>query len=306
MLKTLTAIAITGSLAVPLSALAQTDSSLSGSSQFNLLAQSEVKKGQRRAQRRSETRRGSRRVNKPIPSRRGRDASNRQRPPRNGVNQRRPRISNGTRENARSYIRNQRRHNAQRRAQRRARHTTHRRNAIRHRHWHAWRGHTVNRLPGHRSRYVYRGSPYFFFNNLWYRSHSAGFIVVAPPFGLVIPFLPGDYDEVVVRNRTYLRSNGIYYSRVDDGYAVVEAPDESIDLNSLPDMPRLRIATLENQSEAQRDQDKVDCHLRAVDQSGYDPRIEGGGVSYNNYLRSKRQYREAISECLEDRAYRVS
>jgi hypothetical protein len=153
---------------------------------------------------------------------------------------------------------------------------------------------------------MYRGSPYYFFDNLWYRSHSAGFIIVAPPFGLVIPFLPSTYDRVVIRNQAYFHSNGIYYSRVDDGYAVVQAPDKLTDLDSLPDMPRIAVVARRGQSQEQLSQDKTDCHLRAVDETGYDPRIEGGGVSFNNYLRRKRDYQDAITDCLEDRSYKVS
>jgi len=311
MFRILTSIAIACLLAVPLGAHAQAQTDLSklpaskSASPFDLLAQKETRRGHRRMQRYSQSRQGSRKVNKPVHRQRGNDA-NRQRPPRHSVNQRRQRIGNGTRENARRYIRNQRRNSARQRAHRRGQRHAHRRSAHGHRHWHSWHGHIVTRLPSHRHRHMYRGSPYFFFDNLWYRSHSAGFIVVAPPFGLVIPFLPSDYEEVVIRNRTYLRSNGIYYSRVDDGYTVVQAPESTLDLNLLPDMPRLAVIARQDQTTEQMDQDKMDCHLRAVDQSGFDPRIEGGGVSYDNYLLRKHQYRQAISECLEDRDYEVT
>ncbi len=161
-------------------------------------------------------------------------------------------------------------------------------------------------LPSHRHRHYHHGTPYFFFDNLWYRSHSSGFIVVTPPFGLIVPFLPSTYEEVVIGQRSYLRSNGIYYSRVDDGYAVVRAPASEQDLDSFPDMPLLTIVPLEQQSETQLTQDKTDCHLRAVDQSGFDPRIEGGGVSYASYLKRKHEYRQVFTECLLKREYEVS
>ena len=72
----------------------------------------------------------------------------------------------------------------------------------RHGHNHAYpaRGQHFEKLPsGYRAVY-YGRSQYFFYGGVWYRPYGPRFVVIAPPFGIVVPFLPL-YYTTLGRNR---------------------------------------------------------------------------------------------------------
>jgi hypothetical protein len=55
------------------------------------------------------------------------------------------------------------------------------------------RGEYIERLPSGYRIVVYGNSRYYFHGGVWYLSQGPGFVVVAPPFGMVVPFLPPYY-----------------------------------------------------------------------------------------------------------------
>lgn len=66
--------------------------------------------------------------------------------------------------------------------------------------------------------------PFYFYSGRYYRRGPSGFHLVAPPIGIVVPFLPLGYVTFVVGGVTYYDVNGVYYTRVPEGYCVVESP----------------------------------------------------------------------------------
>jgi hypothetical protein len=89
------------------------------------------------------------------------------------------------------------------------------------------RGDVVQRLPA-RARIVhYRGDRYYYGGGKWYRPDRSGYSVVAPPVGLVTPFLP-DYQNVVRYSGVpHYRAGPVYYvwHPKARGYVVTDRPD---------------------------------------------------------------------------------
>ena len=71
---------------------------------------------------------------------------------------------------------------------------------------------------------TYGRSRYYFHEGVWYRPYGRGFVVVAPPFGLIVPFLPLYYTTLWVGGIPYYYANEIYYTQTAGGYMVVEPP----------------------------------------------------------------------------------
>src|SRR5512136_1565050 len=88
------------------------------------------------------------------------------------------------------------------------------------------RGHYVERLPHGYRTVVYGRSHYYFYGGVWYRPYGARFVIVAPPFGLVVPILPPYYTTIMLGGVPYYYANEVYYTQAAGGYMVVEPPPE--------------------------------------------------------------------------------
>lgn len=70
-------------------------------------------------------------------------------------------------------------------------------------------------------------SRYHYYRGLYYRPHERGYIVVAPPVGIIVPALPPDVEVIIVGSRRYYYYEDIYYSPRESGYEVVEKPGDA-------------------------------------------------------------------------------
>lgn len=96
----------------------------------------------------------------------------------------------------------------------------------RHAHWR--HGHKVRTLPTWHASFFFGGLSYYYSAGLFYRPAYPGFVVVAPPTGLVIGVLPADCSVVYLGGRSYYYTNGTYfvYDVTRGGYAVVPEPHQ--------------------------------------------------------------------------------
>jgi hypothetical protein len=93
-----------------------------------------------------------------------------------------------------------------------------------HDHYYPPVGHEFRALPAAPFVAMYGGRRFYFSTGIWYRPYGSGFVVAAPPFGVVIPVLPPYYTQVWVGGSPYYYSNNVYYAQRPEGYVVVEPP----------------------------------------------------------------------------------
>jgi len=172
---------------------------------------------------------------------------------------------------------------------------------------------------GYRS-YYWRGRPYFFAGGVWYATGPGGYIVAAPPPGLVVSVLPPFYTTVSLGGVPYYYANDVYYrwDPAANAYVIVDPPsgaDAAVDAVSPDGSPgaapaasgeaQLYIYPKKGQSSDQQAQDRYECHSWATNQTGFDPTQPGGGVAPDQTGGRGAQYRRAMTACLEARGYSV-
>jgi hypothetical protein len=184
-----------------------------------------------------------------------------------------------------------------------------------HDHYYPQRGLAVGALPhGYRS-VVYGRDRYFVYGGVWYRPYGPRFVVIAPPIGVVIPFLPDFYTTVWFGGVPYYYANETYYlwNRDARGYVVTQPPGDA-DQSPPQDGGAAPAGAAgddffmyprNNQSAEDQARDRFECHQWAVSQTGFDPSEPGGGVSPAQSSAKRSDYRRAITACLEGRQYSV-
>ena len=166
------------------------------------------------------------------------------------------------------------------------------------------RGHYVRAVPrGHYSLY-HGGVRYRYYGGAWYRPYGSYFAVVAPPFGLVIPFLPLYYTTLWVGGVPYYYANDVYYTQTTGGYKVVEPPEGEV-VAPPPLEEKLFIYPREGQTEKQQSDDRYECHRWAVDETHFDPTQPPGSVPESDASKKYAEYRRAMGACLDARGYTV-
>ncbi|MEY4751257.1 MAG: hypothetical protein RIQ60_3471 [Pseudomonadota bacterium] len=170
-----------------------------------------------------------------------------------------------------------------------------------------WR---VHNLPSHSRVVFYGGVRYNFFDGVWYSPGPSGFVVVRPPFGVVVSDLPTFATVLTIGAVSYWYANGVYYRPLRDGggYEVVPAPVAAVTAgsanNSAPAGDKLYIYPRQNQSPETQASDEYECHRWAVTQSGFDPTTNATSTGVSDP--SKRgDYGRAQAACLEGRGYTV-
>jgi len=161
------------------------------------------------------------------------------------------------------------------------------------------RGVYVSALPrGHRA-IVHRNVRYHFHGGVWYRAYGPRFVIVAPPIGLVVPFLPPYYATFWIGRVPYYYANEVYYTPVQGGYMIADPPkDEAV--QTIAPADRLFIYPRRGQNQQQQAKDEYECHRWAADQTGFDPTRPNPGET------SKRaDYQRAMGACLDGRGYTV-
>lgn len=184
-----------------------------------------------------------------------------------------------------------------------------------HGHYYPQMGSVRSSLPDDYRPY-YRGGERFYFNaGVWYAPRGSGFVVVAPPPGLVISVLPPYYSTVWIGGSPYYYADNVYYTWQPDqnGYAVIDPPDNADQPTAPPDAPQpaqgsddLIVYPKNGQSKDQQAADQYECHSWAKGQSGFDPTQPDGGVTSGDVDRSRTNYNRAMSACLQGRGYQVN
>jgi hypothetical protein len=166
------------------------------------------------------------------------------------------------------------------------------------------RGHFVDALP--RGHHIVRhgNSRYYFSGGVWYRPSGPRFAIVAPPFGLIVPFLPLYYTTLWVGGIPYYYANDVYYTQSSGGYMVVEPPKGEVVEAPAPE-EKLFIYPRKGQSEKQQATDRYECHRWAVDQTRYDPTQPPGSIPEAQSSQKRTDYHRAMGACLDARGYTV-
>ena len=158
---------------------------------------------------------------------------------------------------------------------------------------------------------------YWFHGGQWYRHDGPGFVVVAPPVGLIVPVLPSLYVTLNIGGVPYYYANDTYYTYNADaaGYEVVAPPPNADSVTPPPPTEAGTISAFggdpqyvypkNGQSAEQQATDCYECHRWAADQTGFDPTLTSGGVAPDQADAARAQYVRALSACLEGRGYTV-
>ncbi len=177
-----------------------------------------------------------------------------------------------------------------------------------HDHYYPSRGFDVPMVPRASVSVHFGGSNYFYHGGIWYRPFGPRFTVVAPPFGVIVPFLPPFYTTLWVRGLPYYYANDVYYTwhPEDNGYIVTRPPDdEAVSTSATSTNDQLFIYPKNGQSETQQDDDRYQCHTWAAKESSFDPTLPSGGVPANENSDKRAAYFRAMTACLEGRGYSV-
>lgn len=99
---------------------------------------------------------------------------------------------------------------------------------------HRWgHGHVVRRLPARHRTIYWSGISYLFGDGLFYRHSPAGYIIVEPPVGAIVPILPDGYTRVTVERTPRYYYEDTYYAVAPKGGYVVVAPPASVPASQL-------------------------------------------------------------------------
>lgn len=168
------------------------------------------------------------------------------------------------------------------------------------------RGERVRALPRESVPVVVARSRYYYGGGAFYRPRPGGYVVVGAPLGARVRSLPYGYVSFTLASGLYFFGAGNYYLW-DPGYreyVVVERPrgaEQAVQQAEATAETSTQVYAYpkQGQSEQQADRDRYDCHLWAVEQSGFDPAEPGDGTDLIP------DYRRAITACLEGRGYSV-
>ena len=168
-------------------------------------------------------------------------------------------------------------------------------------------GYFSPRLPSTYRVLTHHNTRYYYHSGVWYRRSSTGFIVVLPPIGVAIPILPPFYTIVWVGSVPYYYANGIYYVwyPAQQAYVVTSPPPETAVSDKPAEPEQLFIYPKKGQSEKQQATDRYQCHVWAMEKTGFDPTRAGGNVATEDYFEKRKQYNRAMKACLEARGYSV-
>lgn len=180
-------------------------------------------------------------------------------------------------------------------------------NRYQHDRYYPRRGHIERALPQRHYIAHYHDRAYFYFRGIWYRPSGPRFIVVAPPIGIIVPFLPPFYTTIWVSGIPYYYANETYYIWRPDlnGYEVTDLPSPTA--NQEPELmaDQLYIYPAKGQSDQQLADDRYECYRWSVEQTGYDPTAPPENLPQNVLNTKREDYRRAMKTCLDGRGYSV-
>lgn len=168
------------------------------------------------------------------------------------------------------------------------------------------RGQSFRSIPRDHRVVMHDHSRYYSSHGVWYRSHRGRYSVVAPPFGLFIPFLPLYYTTIWMQGIPYYYANDTYYTPTEGGYMVVEPPQDDASQTPPPTddstESKLFIYPRKGQSEEQQANDRYECQKWSVDQTNYDP-TNISGIPADQIMQKRSDYQRAMAACLDARGY---
>jgi len=176
-----------------------------------------------------------------------------------------------------------------------------------HNHYYPVRETHFERVPLGARYFEHHGERYWWHEGVWYRPYGRAYVVVGAPIGLYVPLLPSVTTAVVVGGLTYYYANETYYYYHPDiqQYEVVATPAAAPAPAAAP--PVTHYATSNDifvyprngQGTEQTAKDRYECHAWAVQQTGFDPTVAGGGRG------NRAEYQRAEAACLDSRGYTV-
>ncbi len=153
------------------------------------------------------------------------------------------------------------------------------------------------------------GGRYWYNGGNWYRWGGRDWTVWGAPVGLFVPWLPPYFTTVWWNGVPFYYANDAYYMWNDAQreYQVVAPPDgiEASGTTQAPASDQLFVYPKNAQTSEQQAKDSYECHHWAVEQSGFDPTVAGGGVASETALQKRNDYFRAQVTCLEARGYSV-
>jgi len=165
-----------------------------------------------------------------------------------------------------------------------------------HDHFYPSRGAHLGVLPPGALGLSFGGGRFFFHAGVWYRPEGRRYLVVAPPFGLVVPLLPPAYVTLWFGGVPYYYANDVYYTAVPGGYAVAPPPP-GIEAAAPPPPPPAAAASPDlvvyprnGQSVEQTARDRSECAQWATGQAT--------GQAATVFMR-------AMTACMDGRGYTV-
>jgi hypothetical protein len=168
------------------------------------------------------------------------------------------------------------------------------------------RGQSVRTLPRDRRVVMHDHSRYYHSHGVWYRPYGGRYVVVAPPFGLFVPFLPLAYVTLWANGMPYYYANETYYTQTDGGYVVAEPPQGDVSQTPPPTddsmESKMFIYPRKGQSEEQQANDRYECHKWSVGQTNYDP-TNISGIPADQVMQKRSDYQRAMAACLDARGY---
>jgi len=148
------------------------------------------------------------------------------------------------------------------------------------------------------------GSPYFYYDGIYYQNYLDGYIVVRAPIGASIRLLPAGFIGFRYNGLTYYYINHNYYlwNTRSLHYVVVEKPDGADEAVTEATQGRLYVYPNADQNEEQQAKDRYECHLWAVEQTDVDPMITESEELPSG---ATEKYKRALTACLTGRDYTV-
>jgi len=172
------------------------------------------------------------------------------------------------------------------------------------------RGQYFKSIPRDHRVVMHDHSRYYSSHGVWYRPYRGRYVVVAPPFGLFVPFLPLAYTTIWMSGIPYYYANETYYTETPGGYVVAEPPQGEVS-EAPPDTEqseksaenKMFIYPRKGQSEKQQADDRFECHTWAVGQTNYDPTRNPSGIPVDQLMQKRSDYQRAMASCLDARGY---
>jgi hypothetical protein len=168
-------------------------------------------------------------------------------------------------------------------------------------------GYSIKSLPHKHFSMRYHNHHYYYHGGIWYRPIGSRFVVIAPPIGIVVPFLPPFYTTIWYSGVPYYYANDVYYvwDATREGY-VVSSPPPNVNEEQPPLVAdELYVYPKKGQSEQQQADDRFACHEWGVKQSGFDPTRPPGEIGQAELNTKREDYQRAMRACLEGRGYSV-